>query len=169
MRMRLREDLQLTKTMLTIFIVFLVTFLPAVVSNVLESKLPFPILHLVASILSWTSAVINPLVYSLLHHQYKEVFKEFKTWFNGETEGFSSHCVLASHPLFHFVDSYNWKCWQCAGSEGISLQVNWTPIVRKEYILIQAKPSAFSPLPLCSCKRRRGKIGNSQHWHLNHC
>ena len=75
MRMRLREDLQLTKTMLTIFIVFLVTFLPAVVSNVLESKLPFPILHLVASILSWTSAVINPLVYSLLHHQYKEVFK----------------------------------------------------------------------------------------------
>ena len=79
MRMRLREDLQLTKTLLTIFIVFLVTFLPAVVSNVLESKLPFPILHLVASILSWTSAVINPLVYSLLHHQYKEVFKEFKT------------------------------------------------------------------------------------------
>ena len=73
MRMHLREDLQLTKTMLTIFVVFLVTFLPAVVSNVLESKLPFPILHLVASILSWTSAVINPLVYSLLHHQYKEV------------------------------------------------------------------------------------------------
>ena len=75
MRMHLREDLQLTKTMLTIFVVFLVTFLPAVVSNVLESKLPFPILHLVASILSWTSAVINPLVYSLLHHQYKEVSK----------------------------------------------------------------------------------------------
>ena len=99
MRMHFREDLQLTKTMLTIFVVFLVTFLPAVVSNVLESnikyqyydmyyyryiedikvsnvlesKLPFPILHLVASILSWTSAVINPLVYSLLHHQYKEV------------------------------------------------------------------------------------------------
>ena len=73
MRMHLREDLQLTKTMLTIFVVFLVTFLPAVVSNVLESRLPFPTLHLVASILSWTSAVINPLVYSLLHHQYKEV------------------------------------------------------------------------------------------------
>jgi len=80
MRMHLREDLQLTKTMLTIFVVFLVTFLPAVVSNVLESKLPFPILHLVASILSWTSAVINPLVYSLLHHQYKEAFRRTVCW-----------------------------------------------------------------------------------------
>jgi len=80
MRMHLREDLQLTKTMLTIFVVFLVTFLPAVVSNVLESRLPFPTLHLVASILSWTSAVINPLVYSLLHHQYKEAFRRTVCW-----------------------------------------------------------------------------------------
>jgi len=80
MRMHLREDLQLTKTMLTIFVVFLVTFLPAVLSNVLEHMLPFPILHLVASILSWTSAVINPLVYSLLHHQYKEAFRRTVFW-----------------------------------------------------------------------------------------
>ena len=55
-----REDLQLTKTMLTIFLVFLLTFLPAMLANVLESRLPQPYLHLVASVLSWTSGPSIP-------------------------------------------------------------------------------------------------------------
>lgn len=109
MRMHLREDLQLTKTMLTIFVVFLVTFLPAVVSNVLENKLPFPILHLVASILSWTSAVINPVVYSLLHHQYKEV-SSFLTKYQVWSAGFPPHSVLAPQPLLNIFGGYNWQC-----------------------------------------------------------
>ena len=74
-RSQRRDDLQLTKTMLTIFVVFLVTFLPAVLANVLEERLPLPLLHLLASVLSWTSAAANPLVYSLLNSQYKEAFR----------------------------------------------------------------------------------------------
>jgi hypothetical protein len=73
LRAQRREDLQLTKAMLTIFVVFLVTFLPAVLANVLEKRLHLPWLHLVASVLSWTSGVVNPFVYSLLNKQYKEV------------------------------------------------------------------------------------------------
>lgn len=74
-RSQRRDDIQLTKTMLTIFVVFLVTFLPAVLANVLEERLPLPLLHLLASVLSWTSAAANPLVYSLLNSQYKEAFR----------------------------------------------------------------------------------------------
>ena len=107
MRMHLREDLQLTKTMLTIFVVFLVTFLPAVLSNVLEHMLPFPILHLVASILSWTSAVINPLVYSLLHHQYKEVFLPEYERILLNLPGLPAHSVLVPHPVHHLVADHD--------------------------------------------------------------
>ena len=108
MRMHLREDLQLTKTMLTIFVVFLVTFLPAVLSNVLEHMLPFPILHLVASILSWTSAVINPLVYSLLHHQYKEVLLPEYERILFQLSGLPAHSILVPHPVHHLVADHDW-------------------------------------------------------------
>ena len=70
-----REELQLTRTMMTIFLVFLLTFLPAMLANVLEGRLALPSLHLLASVLSWTSGAVNPLVYSLLNTRYKQAFR----------------------------------------------------------------------------------------------
>lgn len=71
-----REDIKLTKTMVTIFLLFVVCFLPLMVVNVLEDSLPkFSNVHVISSMLAWTSATLNPLVYSMLHPEYKAAFK----------------------------------------------------------------------------------------------
>lgn len=69
------EDIRLTKMMLTIFILFLVCFLPLMLVNVLDDKMTQPSVHIIASVLAWMSAAINPFIYSIQNHQYQQAFR----------------------------------------------------------------------------------------------
>lgn len=73
-----KEDLRLTKMMLTIFISFLVCFLPLMLVNVVDDDVKIPTLHVVASVLAWMSATINPFIYAFKNRQYQQAFKKVK-------------------------------------------------------------------------------------------
>ena len=70
-----KEDIKLTKMMLTIFILFLVCFLPLMLVNVVDDDMKMPSIHVVASVLAWMSASINPFVYAIQNQQYQEAFR----------------------------------------------------------------------------------------------
>lgn len=69
-----REDIRLTKMMLTIFLCFLVCFLPLMLVNVADDDVDFPFLHILASVLAWASAVVNPFIYAFKNRQYQQAF-----------------------------------------------------------------------------------------------
>jgi len=71
-----KEDLRLTKMMLTIFISFLVCFLPLMLVNVVDDDVAFPAVHIIASVLAWMSATINPFIYAFKNRQYQQAFKK---------------------------------------------------------------------------------------------
>jgi len=69
-----REDIRLTKMMLIIFLSFLVCFLPLMVVNVADDGVQIPFLHILASVLAWASAVVNPFIYAFKNRQYQQAF-----------------------------------------------------------------------------------------------
>jgi len=71
-----REDSRVTKLMLTIFLCFLMCFMPLMLVNVIDDKMKVPILHIVASVLAWASAVINPFIYAGTNKLYREAYKQ---------------------------------------------------------------------------------------------
>ena len=71
-----KEDLGLTKMMLTIFVSFLVCFLPLMLVNVIDDDVDVPTLHVIASVLAWMSATINPFIYAFKNRQYQQAFKK---------------------------------------------------------------------------------------------
>jgi len=68
------EDLKLTKMMLTIFLLFLICFLPLMLVNVLDEDIKQPSFHIIASVLAWMSSTINPIIYSFLNKHYQKAF-----------------------------------------------------------------------------------------------
>ena len=62
--------------MLTIFISFLVCFLPLMLVNVIDDDLSIPTLHVIASVLAWMSATVNPFIYAFKNRQYQQAFKK---------------------------------------------------------------------------------------------
>lgn len=73
---RRREDSRVTRLMLIIFLCFLVCFLPLMLANVIDEGIKMPTLHVVASILAWASAVINPFIYAGTNKLYREAYKQ---------------------------------------------------------------------------------------------
>ena len=69
-----REDLRLTKMMLLIFCCFVICFLPLSLVNVLLDDNELPNLHVLASVLAWASAVVNPFIYAFKNKQYQKAF-----------------------------------------------------------------------------------------------
>lgn len=57
--------------MLTIFVCFLLCFLPLMIVNVFDDNMTIPTLHVCASILCWASAVINPFIYAVGSQNYR--------------------------------------------------------------------------------------------------
>lgn len=68
-----REDNRLTVMMVTIFVCFLVCFLPLMLANVVddERNTMYPWLHIVASVMAWASSVINPIIYAASNRNYR--------------------------------------------------------------------------------------------------
>ena len=81
---REREDSRLTGMMLTIFICFLLCFLPLSLVNVFDDKNAYPWLNIIASVLAWASSVINPFIYAASNRTYRvayfKLFSAMKFW-----------------------------------------------------------------------------------------
>ncbi len=60
--------------MLLIFCCFVVSFLPLMLVNVVDDDERFPDLHVLASVLAWASAVVNPFIYAFKNKQYQKAF-----------------------------------------------------------------------------------------------
>jgi len=91
------EDLKMTKMMLTIFLLFLMCFLPLMLVNVLEDYIKQPSVHIIASVLAWMSASINPVIYSFLNKQYQKAFRAllFRSTINSQNQS----SALSSYSL----------------------------------------------------------------------
>ncbi|XP_073844050.1 trapped in endoderm 1 [Musca autumnalis] len=80
------EDSRLTLMMMTIFVCFLICFLPLMLANVVddERKTSYPWLHIVASVMAWASSVINPIIYAASNRNYRiaylRLFRRIKIW-----------------------------------------------------------------------------------------
>ncbi|KAK2721873.1 protein trapped in endoderm-1-like [Artemia franciscana] len=70
-----KEDLRLTRMMLTIFCTFLLCFLPLMVVNIADDEITVPVLHVFASILAWASCVVNPVIYAASNRQYRAAYR----------------------------------------------------------------------------------------------
>ena len=102
-----REDIRLTKMMLTIFLCFLVCFLPLMLVNVADDAVEFPFLHILASVLAWASAVVNPFIYAFKNRQYQQAF--IKVSFAKKKKKIYLHflqfiCSVASYVIFKYVE-----------------------------------------------------------------
>ena len=42
--------------------------------NVADDAVEFPFLHILASVLAWASAVVNPFIYAFKNRQYQQAF-----------------------------------------------------------------------------------------------
>lgn len=81
---REREDSRLTAMMLTIFICFVLCFLPLSVVNIFDDKHAYPWINTIASILAWAASVINPFIYAASNRTYRiayyKLFAAMKFW-----------------------------------------------------------------------------------------
>ncbi|EDX01093.1 protein trapped in endoderm-1 [Drosophila yakuba] len=124
-----REDNRLTVMMVTIFLCFLVCFLPLMLANVVddERKTSYPWLHIIASVMAWASSVINPIIYAASNRNYRvayyKIFALLKFWgeplspmpsrnYHQSKNSKELSGVIRSTPLFHAVqkNSINQKC-----------------------------------------------------------
>lgn len=124
-----REDNRLTVMMVTIFLCFLVCFLPLMLANVVddERKTNYPWLHIIASVMAWASSVINPIIYAASNRNYRvayyKIFALLKFWgeplspmpsrnYHQSKNSKELSGVIRSTPLFHAVqkNSINQMC-----------------------------------------------------------
>lgn len=71
-----KEDSRVTRLMLTIFLCFLLCFMPLMIANVIDDKIRLPFLHIIASILEWASSVINPFIYAGMNRLYRDAYRQ---------------------------------------------------------------------------------------------
>ncbi|CAL4106679.1 unnamed protein product [Meganyctiphanes norvegica] len=71
-----KEDMRLTRMMATIFLCFMISFLPLMIVNVADDDVTIPSIHVLASVLAWASAVVNPFVYAVTNRQYRSAYKK---------------------------------------------------------------------------------------------
>ncbi|XP_060662328.1 protein trapped in endoderm-1 isoform X2 [Drosophila nasuta] len=124
-----REDNRLTVMMVTIFLCFLICFLPLMLANVAddERKTNYPWLHIIASVMAWASSVINPIIYAASNRNYRvayfKIFALLKFWgeplspmpsrnYHQSKNSKELSGVIRSTPLFHAVqkNSINQMC-----------------------------------------------------------
>ncbi|XP_034670676.1 protein trapped in endoderm-1 [Drosophila subobscura] len=126
---KVREDNRLTVMMVTIFLCFLICFLPLMLANVVddERKTSYPWLHIIASVMAWASSVINPIIYAASNRNYRvayyKIFALLKFWgeplspmpsrnYHQSKNSKELSGVIRSTPLFHAVqkNSTNQMC-----------------------------------------------------------
>ncbi|XP_076619287.1 trapped in endoderm 1 [Colletes latitarsis] len=81
-----REDSRVTRLMLTIFLCFLLCFMPLMLTNVADDKMKIPILHVIGSVLAWASSVVNPFIYAGTNKLYREAYKQILCPISSKTQ-----------------------------------------------------------------------------------
>jgi len=74
------DEMALTYTVLVIFCAFILSYLPLMVVNVFDDNEKYPMLHVLASVLAWASAVVNPFVYGFMSRRYREAYANLFKW-----------------------------------------------------------------------------------------
>lgn len=70
-----RNEWRITKMVLAIFLSFIVCYLPITTVKVVDSDVRYPGLHVIAYILLYLSACINPIIYVIMNKQYRQAYK----------------------------------------------------------------------------------------------
>uniref|UniRef100_A0A0A9X0P7 G-protein coupled receptor moody n=1 Tax=Lygus hesperus TaxID=30085 RepID=A0A0A9X0P7_LYGHE len=70
-----RNEWRITKMVLAIFLSFLMCYLPITIIKVCDSNVQYPVLHVVAYLLLYLSACINPIIYVIMNNQYRQAYK----------------------------------------------------------------------------------------------
>ncbi|XP_050301299.1 protein trapped in endoderm-1 isoform X2 [Anthonomus grandis grandis] len=96
---RERDDRRLTKLMALIFFCFLLCFLPLMLTNVFDDRVTYPVFHVVASILAWASAAINPLIYAGTNKQYRSAYKKLLHMVRSSVTGAPAESAPLTNPL----------------------------------------------------------------------
>ena len=107
------QDLRLTKMMLTIFISFLVCFLPLMLVNVVDDDVAFPAVHIIASVLAWMSATINPFIYAFKNRQYQQVLSKYLCSPSYSSSSTTSTSIYATSLLFKDINFQAFKKLLC--------------------------------------------------------
>ncbi|XP_018021107.1 protein trapped in endoderm-1-like isoform X2 [Hyalella azteca] len=71
-----KEDIRLAVMIAIIFLCFILSFLPLMIVNVFDDDVVYPSIHVVASVLAWASAVVNPFVYAVTNRQYRSAYRK---------------------------------------------------------------------------------------------
>ncbi|XP_013779276.1 protein trapped in endoderm-1-like [Limulus polyphemus] len=68
------DEIRLTRMMLIIFCSFILCFLPLMIVNVFDSRVRYPTIHVLASVLAWMSSCINPFIYAMMNRHYRQAY-----------------------------------------------------------------------------------------------
>lgn len=74
------DEMALTYTVLVIFCAFILSYLPLMIVNVFDDNEKYPMIHVLASVLAWASAVINPFVYGFMSRRYRDAYANLFKW-----------------------------------------------------------------------------------------
>ncbi|XP_018012016.1 G-protein coupled receptor moody [Hyalella azteca] len=88
---RRRNEWRVTQMVLTIFVAFLVTYLPMTLIKTFDTKLRYPVLHVVAYVLIYTSCCVNPVIYVVMNKQYRQAYLALLLCRRQATRSFSMH------------------------------------------------------------------------------
>lgn len=70
-----RNEWKITKMVLAIFMSFLICYLPITIIKVYDKTVDFPVMHVIAYLLLYMSACINPIIYVIMNPQYRQAYK----------------------------------------------------------------------------------------------
>ncbi|CAL4145191.1 unnamed protein product, partial [Meganyctiphanes norvegica] len=74
-----KNEMRVTCMMGTIFLCFIICFLPLIIVNIADDDTKIPSIHVLASVLAYASAVVNPFVYAVSNRQYHTAYKQLFT------------------------------------------------------------------------------------------
>ncbi|XP_068244510.1 LOW QUALITY PROTEIN: protein trapped in endoderm-1-like [Palaemon carinicauda] len=107
-QMARKEDMRLTRMMLTIFLCFLVSFLPLMIVNVADDDVAVPSLHVLASVLAWASSVVNPFVYAVTNRQYRKAYNSLFCFSRSKRSGRASNSHSKSNSSRTFITDFQY-------------------------------------------------------------
>ena len=72
--------------------------------NVADDAVEFPFLHILASVLAWASAVVNPFIYAFKNRQYQQAFIKVSFAKKIYLHFLQFICSVASYVIFKYVE-----------------------------------------------------------------
>ncbi|XP_076314363.1 G-protein coupled receptor moody-like [Tachypleus tridentatus] len=73
------DEWRVTRMILVIFCCFVLCYLPNTIVKVTDKEKEYPILHVLAYILVYASASINPIIYGVTNKQYRQAYQNVLT------------------------------------------------------------------------------------------